>query len=114
MRSIVEANLAVAEPLHAGNYQLITPRGRALTKDQYLGSIASGELHYRVFEPVSEIAVWGDDQIALLRYQAEIAFHGQVRETPFICWHTDCYEIRDDRWQAVWSQATATSVDEGQ
>ena len=21
-------------------------------------------------------------------------------------WHTDVYELRDDRWQAVWSQAT--------
>lgn len=113
LKSIVDTDLVVAESLHASNYQLITPRGRALTKDEYLSSIASGELDYRVFEPVSEIAVWGDDQIAILRYQAEIAFHGQVREEPFVCWHTDCYEIRDERWQAVWSQATATSVDEG-
>lgn len=25
------------------------------------------------------------------------------------CWHTDCYEWRNGRWQAVWSQATAIS-----
>ena len=70
-------------------------RVESLTKAEYLGSIASGELNYSVFEPVSEIAVWGDDQIALLRYQARIAFHDPQRQAPLVCWHTDCYELRE-------------------
>ncbi len=105
LRALVEVNLDVVESLHAESYQLITPSGNAMSKADYLGAIASGELDYRVFEPVSEIAVWGDDQIALLRYRARIAFHGRDRE-PFLCWHTDCYENRDGTWLAVWSQAT--------
>ena len=109
LRSLVDVNLEVAESLHAGDYQLITPRGIALTKAEYLGSIASGELNYSVFEPVSEIAVWGDDQIALLRYQARIAFHDPQRST-LVCWHTDCYRVNDANWQAVWSQATAIAT----
>jgi len=27
-------------------------------------------------------------------------------ESLITCWHTDCYERKDERWQAVWSQAT--------
>jgi hypothetical protein len=106
LQSLVDVKLDVAGPLHADDYQLITPRGIALTKSEYLGSIASGELDYRIFEPVGDIAVWGDDRIALLRYTARIAFHGPGRDEPFVCWHTDCYEMRDQNWQAVWSQAT--------
>ncbi len=107
LRSLVDVNLEVAESLHADDYQLITPRGIALTKSEYLGSIASGELNYSVFEPLSEIAVWGDDQIALLRYKARIAFHDPQPRTPLVCWHTDCYRVNDANWQVVWSQATA-------
>jgi Domain of unknown function (DUF4440) len=111
LRSLVDVDLAAADVVHADDYQLITPRGHALTKAQYLGSIQSGELDYSIFEPVSEIAVWGHDGIALLRYHARIAFHNAGRDTPFTCWHTDCYELRDQGWQAVWSQATAMSDD---
>jgi hypothetical protein len=111
LRSLVEGNLEVANRLHAGDYQLITPRGDALSKQDYLGSIASGELNYRIFEPASEIAVRGNHTIAILRYRVRIAFHDQGPTEPFECWHTDCYEMRDGHWQAVWSQATAIRGD---
>src|ERR1017187_6792813 len=32
---------------------------------------------------------------------------GDGQGTPFQCWHTDSYELKDEVWQAVWSQATA-------
>jgi len=32
-------------------------------------------------------------------------------ETSITCWHTDCYELRDAGWQAVWSQATVINPD---
>jgi len=86
-----------------------TPRGVALTKQEYLGGIASGQLRYRVFEPVSEIAVRGSAQIVLLRYTAQISVEDRGQEDSVTCWHTDCYELRDGRWQAVRSQATAIS-----
>lgn len=59
LRSLVDADMAAAGPLHADDYQLITPNGCALSKQDYLGGIAAGRLRYRVFEPVSQIAVWG-------------------------------------------------------
>ena len=109
LRSLVEADMDAADALHADDNQLITPHGAALTKHEYLGGIASGQLRYRVFEPVSEIAVRGSAQIVLLRYTAQITVEDHGQADSVTCWHTDCYELRDGRWQAVWSQATAIS-----
>ncbi len=110
LRSLVEADLVTAGVLHADDYQLITPNGYALTKQEYLGDIASGQLCYQVFEPTSEIAVRASDQMALLRYRARIIISTGGPAVSLNCWHTDCYELRDGRWQVVWSQATAISA----
>lgn len=107
LQSLVEANMEVANQLHADDFQLINPLGGALSKEQYLGGIASGEINYLVWEP-EEIAVRMHGELVILRYQAqmEIIVYGQ--KTPLHrLWHTDAYEKRDGRWQVVWSQATA-------
>jgi len=110
LRSLVHADMKAAGALHAEDYQLITPRGYALSKQEYLGRIASGRLRYRVFEPASDIAVRGSGDVALVRYQARIGVaEDDGAESLITCWHTDCYEWRDERWQAVWSQATVIS-----
>ena len=119
LRALVAADIETAEPLHAEDYQLITPNGSDLTKDDYLGAIRSGELRYRVFEAASDITVLGDRDgdgngagdgdgdgdraVAVLRYQARISFDDRPG---LLCWHTDCYRRRGGRWQVVWSQAT--------
>jgi Domain of unknown function (DUF4440) len=101
LRALAEGDTDTAAPLHADEYQLITPNGSELTKDDYLGDVRSGRLPYRVFEPITDIAVLGDASLAVLRYRARISFD----EGPgFTVWHTDCYRLRDDRWQVVWSQ----------
>jgi hypothetical protein len=116
LRALVQADMDTAAALHAEDYQLITPRGYAMSKQDYLGRIASGRLRYREFEPVSDIAVRGSGEVALLRYQARISVTEDDDENgdagtasdhaAIICWHTDCYERRDALWQALWSQAT--------
>ena len=103
LRALVDGDVATAAPLHADDYQLITPNGSEMTKDDYLGGIESGRLRYRVFEAVSDMAVLGHTPVAILRYQARISFDDGPG---FTCWHTDCYRLRDERWQVVWSQAT--------
>jgi hypothetical protein len=107
LRALAEGNTDTAAPLHADDYQLITPNGSPMSKGDYLGSIGSGRLRYRVFEPVSDIAVLGEAPVAVLRYQARISFDDGPG---FICWHTDCYRLHDGRWQVVWSQATAITT----
>ncbi|WP_372470733.1 nuclear transport factor 2 family protein [Nonomuraea aurantiaca] len=37
LRSLVTRDMAAADVLHADDYQLITPRGIALSKEEYLG-----------------------------------------------------------------------------
>lgn len=107
LRALVEGNMAVAQPLHADDFQLINPAGRSITKGEYLGDVAYGVVNYRVWEP-GEIAVRLHGRAAVLRYAAhtEIIVAGQhfPRRRQ---WHTDLYEHRDGRWQVVWSQATA-------
>jgi hypothetical protein len=107
--ALVEPDLELARRLHADNYELITPSGTALSKELYLGMIASGQLVYRVFEPVSGMDVRGGRDWALLRYIARISLEEGDHTADFACWHLDSYELIDGRWQAVWSQATKTS-----
>jgi phage baseplate assembly protein W len=103
LRALADADVEAAGPLHAPDYQLITPNGSELTRDDYLGDIGAGRLRYTAFEPASPIRVLGEGPVAVLRYQARISFD----DSPgMICWHTDCYRRQDARWQVVWSQAT--------
>jgi hypothetical protein len=107
LQALVNGDTATADPLHADDYWLVTPNGSEMTKDDYLGAIGSGSLRYQAFEAVSEIALLGDAEVAVLRYKARISFDDGPG---FTCWHTDCYRLRDGAWQVVWSQATAIAA----
>jgi hypothetical protein len=106
LRALVERDIDLARSLHADDYQLITPRGRTLSREEYLDEIASGALDYRVFEPDGELAIrlWGQAAAVRYRVHIDVAFDGQHDSDHF--WHTDIYELRDHRWQVVWSHAT--------
>ena len=106
LAALVAGDIDMARSLHADDYQLITPGGARLSREEYLDGIATGDLDYLVFEPASEIAVRIYDRAAAVRYHAriEVLVSGQLDSGLF--WHTDIHELRDGRWQAVWSQAT--------
>jgi hypothetical protein len=107
VRALVGANMAVAEPLHAADFQLITPIGATLSKAEYLGAVAGGHINYLVWEP-DNIAVRLQQTSAVIRYRArlEVVFGGHhVPASDY--WHTDAYERRDGHWMVVWSQATS-------
>ena len=107
LRALVDADIEVARALHAEDFQLITPGGSVLSREQYLDGIASGYLNYRVWEPDSEIDVRLYDEVALIRYRSRLhmSLDGAAGELRHV-WHTDDYEKRDGRWQIVWSHAT--------
>jgi len=110
LRALVEANVDIARPLHADDFQLVTPSGVAFSKEEYLGHIASGYLDYRLWEP-DAIAVRVQGQLATIRYQARLAIVVGGQTAPLQrTWHTDSYERRDGRWQVVWSQATTITA----
>lgn len=107
LQALVAGDRAAAEPLHADDYQLVSPSGRTYSKAEYLDAVVSKQLEYRVFEPVSDIAVRADERLAVLRYVCRIAFAtDEGPDEPIEVWHTDVYERRAEGWQAVWSQAT--------
>ena len=106
LRALVDANMEIARQLHADDFQLITASGASLSKEQYLGGIASGELNYLVWEPIAiEVRLQG--QLAAIRYQSKLEIMVQGSLIPLRhYWHTDVYQKRTDSWQVVWSQAT--------
>ena len=53
LRALVDANIDVAKPLHAEDFQLITPGGGTLSKEEYLGSVGTGTIDYLVWDPGS-------------------------------------------------------------
>jgi hypothetical protein len=106
-RALIGRDMALLWQLHAPDYQLITPPGRTYTRDRYLGEIESGTLRYLRWEH-GAMNVRVSERMAIVRYQATLELDaGDGQGTPFACWHTDSYELADDIWRVVWSQATA-------
>ena len=106
LRALVDADIALADGLHADDFQLITPSGDAYTKEEYLGDIASGVVDYRVWDPRDiDVRVCGDAGCVRYHSNLEIVVAGR-RIGPSLYWHTDYYERRDGRWQVIWSHAT--------
>lgn len=106
LRALVEGDMELAHRLHGDDFELITPIGICLSKEQYLGAIRSGHMKYMAWEP-GPIEVRLHGGVAIIRYQAqlEIVFGGHhVPARRY--WHTDSYEQRNGEWQVVWSQAT--------
>ncbi|MGO8150364.1 nuclear transport factor 2 family protein [Rhizobium leguminosarum] len=107
LRALINADIVRAQQLHAPDFQLITPIGATLSKEEYLGAIASGQIKYLIWEP-ADIAVRLYDGVAVLRYRAQLeVVFGDHKVALNDYWHTDTYERHDERWMVVWSQATA-------
>lgn len=107
LQALVDADVEKARQFHADAFQLITPVGVALSREEYLGAVASGRIRYLEWE-AGEIAVRLQGAIAAIRYRARIALTFEGHPVPSNeYWHTDTYEYLGDRWMVVWSQATA-------
>ncbi|HST83413.1 MAG TPA: nuclear transport factor 2 family protein [Kineosporiaceae bacterium] len=106
LRALVAGDVGIASELHASDFQLVTPVGAVLSKDEYLGAIATGRIDYVAWEPgLIDVRVY--ENAAVIRYQAtlEVVFGGHpVPRATY--WHTDTYENVDGQWRVVWSQAT--------
>lgn len=106
LRALVSGDTDAAGALHSDDFQLITPVGAALSKSEYLGAIATGQISYLCWEP-GPIEVRLAGTVATIRYRAELeVVFGGYRVPRAGYWHTDTYELADAGWRAVWSQAT--------
>jgi hypothetical protein len=100
-QALVHRDMPVVEDLHADDYELISPAGRALSRAEYLGLVADAPFY--TDWALGPLRARIDGAITVLRYPATLCFPSrQLMEV----WHTDVYERRGGRWQAVWSQAT--------
>ena len=109
LHALVEVDMETAGRLHADDFQLISPGGRTYSKEEYFSGVASGEIDYRVWEPVSEIAVRLHGQVAHIRYRSQIENVFRGEKTVGFYWHTDTYEKNNGQWQVVWSHATRST-----
>jgi hypothetical protein len=106
LAALVARDEPVIEALHAVDYELITPGGKRLARAEYLDGVLSGRLDYRVFEAEDEIRARAFEIAGLVRYVARIEIQLSDGLDTGRFWHTDAYELRAGRWQAVWSHAT--------
>ena len=107
LRVLVAGDVERAAQLHTEDCQLINPLGGALSREQYLGGIGSGQIHYLYWEPES-IAVRLYADVAVIRYRSELEIVVKGHHIPRQrYWHTDLYERRGTQWQVVWSHATS-------
>jgi hypothetical protein len=107
LRALVGGDVERAGQLHTEDFQLINPLGGALSKEQYLGGISSGQIHYLYWEPESiAVRLYGD--VAVIRYESQLEIVVRDRHIPRQrYWHTDLYERHGPQWRVVWSHATA-------
>jgi ketosteroid isomerase-like protein len=107
LRALVAGDVERAAQLHTEDFQLINPLGGALSKEQYLGGIGSGQIHYLYWEPES-IAVRLYADVAVIRYRSELEIVVKGHHIPRRrYWHTDLYERHGTQWQVAWSHATS-------
>jgi ketosteroid isomerase-like protein len=107
LRALVAGDVERAAQLHTEDFQLINPLGGALSKEQYLGGIGSGQIHYLYWEPES-IAVRLYADVAVVRYRSELEIVVKGHHIPRRrYWHTDLYERHGTQWQVAWSHATS-------
>ena len=107
LSALVEADMPAVQRLLAADFELITPDGTPLTRDDYIRAVASGDLDFKAYQPVTPIQVRVYDDAAVLRYKShiDVAATGTGERTDG-AWHTCLYENRDGRWQIVWEQTT--------
>jgi hypothetical protein len=107
LHALVDADTATAGALMTKDFRAIPPSGDPLARKDYLGSVAAGVIDYRVFKPVSRIAVRRSGDVAVLRYKVSFDLVAGGTRVTHKGWITELWELRKEHWQIAWEQATA-------
>ena len=108
LQTLVDADIAVAGPLFASDFELVNPLGEVLTRDDLLGAVGSGALDFLSNTITSQIRVRLHGNTAVLRYRhtIDIAVTG-IGHLRHPAWSTAVYERHNGNWQIVWEQTGA-------
>ena len=106
LRATVDGDTHTAGALLAPDLQFIDPAGGAGTRADDLANIGGGVdfVTLKPIEPIS-VRVHGGSAVARLKLKFKVVAYGQTVQHDG--WTTDLWELRDGRWQLVWSQTTA-------
>lgn len=107
LQALVNADTVFAAPIHSYDFQLITPMGYKVDKNEYLRSIESGELDYKEWG-FKDISVRFYKHAAVMRYTDTVFvvyLNGELLSN-VVCTHTNLYEKHDGQWLIIWSQAS--------
>jgi len=107
LKALVDADITTAEPMHAEEFELISPIAFVFTKELYLGQIESGYIDYKQWD-FNDASVKHYRNIALIRYSDTefcVFQDGELACTTLLT-HTNLYEKRNGKWKIVWSQAS--------
>jgi hypothetical protein len=108
LQALVDANVAVAGPLIASDYESINPLGELLTRNDLLGAVGAGALDFVSDTVTSQIRVRLHGDAATLRYRHTISVAlAQVGHLTHPAWTTALYERRKGHRQIVWEQTGA-------
>jgi hypothetical protein len=108
LQALVDADVAVAGPLFASDFELINPLGEVSTRDDMLGAVGSGAIDFLSDEVTSEIRVRLHGNTAVLRFRHLIDIRvAGIGHLTHPAWSTALYERRNGRWQIVWEQTGA-------
>ena len=108
LHALVDADVAVAGPLIASDFELINPIGDVLSRRDILGGVGSGALDFLSDTVTSQIRVRLHGNTAVLRYRhiIDIAVV-PIGHLTHPAWTTAFYERRSGKWQIVWEQTGA-------
>ena len=108
LQALVDADVAVAGPLHASDFELINPLGEVLTREAILGGVGAGALDFLSDIVTSQIRVRLHGNTAVLRYRHTIDIAVvPIGHLTHPAWTTASYERRKGNWQIVWEQTGA-------
>ena len=83
LRSLVGVDIAENRKGYAMDFRLIPPIGPVLSKDEYLGVTAAGQIKYLTWEP-GEIAVRLYGEVAVIFYCAQLELVFGAHKVPLV------------------------------
>lgn len=118
LEAVVRADLPTVERLHAEDFRLVTPTGDTMTRAALLAALEVGDLDFLALDPVSDLEVRIDGDLAVVTYRADMHLFvdgmGELRHDSWVMvlHERGAEEGRADgtnAWRATREQATAVS-----
>jgi ketosteroid isomerase-like protein len=106
-QALVAGDAGALDRILAADFVLVPPPGEKESRYEYLRSIASGDLDYQAFEPISPVDVRVSGTVAVVTYESHLEVTAGGLHVEHDAWHTHIYRKHDGQWQQVWAPATA-------